>query len=129
MKRAVEEVSTTVVEEQLDFGAQPQQQPTLKLKRPKQTISSARRLLNELDNFTSTQDILRPLLELERSLPLENVEENEAAIRSLWERVYECKDVVVKAKLISLIGDLARYPGANALAVVDEMMRILSTEG
>lgn len=128
MKRAAEEVSTTVVEEQLDFGAQPQQQPVLKLKRSKIFLSPARTVINKLNEFTSTQDTLRLLLELERALPLEDLEENELVLRTLWEHVRDCKDVSVKAKMISLLTDLARHPGINTLPVIEEMINVLSKE-
>lgn len=128
MKRAAEEVvSTTLVEEQLDFGAQ-QQQPVLKLKRPKLFLSPARQLINELNEFTSSQDALRLLLEVERSLPLQEVEENELVLRTLWEHVHHCKDVSVKMKLISLLSNVARHPGTNTLSVVEEMIKLLTKE-
>jgi len=128
MKRAAEEVSTTVVEEQLEFGGQNQAQPVLKLKRPKVFLSPARTLVNELNEFTSTQDTLRLLLDLERALPLEESDENELVLRTLWESIPDCKDVSVKAKIISLLTELARHPGVNTLSVIEEMINILSKE-
>ncbi|EDO29429.1 predicted protein, partial [Nematostella vectensis] len=132
MKRSNEEFSTTVVEEQLDSGGLPQlPQPTLQLKRAKKLLTPARLLIDQIaleQDTTPAQDLLRLVVNLERELPLESLDEVELAVRCLWDRVRDCENVVLRAKMVSLLGSLARQPGANAHSVMDEMIRSLATE-
>ena len=131
MKRSAETFSTTVVEERTlgeeDQGVQ--SQLSLKLKRPKQTLSASRRFAFELSQYSTQQEIVRILVEVEKELPLDTLEEVEFAIQSLWEHLYESKDVVIKAKIVSLLEHLARFPGANAQSTVENLMKLLSSEG
>ena len=133
MKRSNEEFSTTVVEErqeQSEYGLQSSLQPTLKLsvKKAKQGLSAVKRLAYELTEYATQQDVLKVLVELERELPLQLHEEVEFALRTLWERLYEEKDTAVRAKIISLLGTLARFPGVNTVTVIEDFIKLLLSE-
>ena len=131
MKRNAASYSTTVVEEEKleEDDNEAKSNATLKLKRPKQTLSASKRLAFELSQYSTQQEILTILVDIERELPLETLEEVEFAIQTLWERLYESEDVVVKAKIISLLGSLARFPGVNINPIVDSLLKILNSEG
>ena len=129
MKRVNEEFSTTVVEEQTDYGVQ-SVQPTLKLKKVKQaeSVNAIKRIAYELTEYATQQDVLKLLVELERELPLEQLEEVEFALRTLWERLYEEKAAIVRVKIISLLGTLAKFPGVNTMSVIEDFSKLLLEE-
>ena len=131
MKRANPDYSTTVVEEKprasLDYG--PQSQPVLKLKRSRQAVDASKRLAFELSQYSTQQEILQTLVDLEKELPSESLEVAEFVIRTLWERFYETEDVVVRVKVISLLGSVGRFPGVNIHAVVEDLMNLLNADG
>ncbi|KAJ7392806.1 Integrator complex subunit 4 [Desmophyllum pertusum] len=124
MKRANPDYSTTVVEEKpletLDYGTQ--SQPVLKLKRSKQALDASKRLAFELSQYSTQQEILQTLVDLEKELPLESLED-------LWERFYETKDAIVRVKVVSLLGSVARFPGVNIHAIAEELIKLLNTDG
>lgn len=129
MKRTNPDYSTTVVEEKpletLDYGTQ----PVLKLKRSRQTLEASKRLAFELSQYSTQQEILQTLVDLEKELPLESLEVTEFVIRTLWERFYETTDVVVRVKVVSLLGSVARFPGVNIHAIAEELIKLLNTDG
>ena len=131
MKRANPDYSTTVVEEKpletLDYGTQ--SQPVLKLKRSKQALDASKRLAFELSQYSTQQEILQTLVDLEKELPLESLEVVEFVIRTLWERFYETKDAIVRVKVVSLLGSVARFPGVNIHAIAEELIKLLNTDG
>ena len=131
MKRTNPDYSTTVVEEKpletLDYGTQ--SQPVLKLKRSRQAVDASKRLAFELSQYSTQQEILQNLVDLEKELPLESLEVAEFVIRTLWERFYETKDVVVRVKVISLLGSVGRFPGVNIHAVVEDLVNLLNADG
>lgn len=126
MKRSSPDYSTTVVEEKpaetLDYGTQ--NQPVLKLKRSRQALDASKRLAFELSQFSTQQEILQTLVDLEKELPLESLEVVEFAIRSLWERFYHTEDAAVRVKVISLLGSVTRFPGVNVQAIAAVLLRI-----
>lgn len=130
MKRARPDYSTTVVEEKLeetlDFGSQ--SQPVLKLKRIRQTVDASKRLAFELSEYSTQQEILETLVDLERELPLESSEVSEFVIRTLWDRFYETSDTVVKIKVISLLMRVGSLPGVNLHAIVEDLIQLLNTD-
>lgn len=130
MKRSNPDYSTTVVEEKpletLDYGTQ--SQPVLKLKRGRQALDASKRLAFELSQFSTQQEILQTLVDLEKELPLESLEVVEFVIRSLWERFYETEDAAVGVKVISLLGSVARFPGVNVHAIAEELIKLLNAK-
>lgn len=130
MKRAKPDYSTTVVEEKLeetlDFGSQ--SQPVLKLKRIRQTVDASKRLAFELSEYSTQQEILETLVDLERELPLESSEVSEFVIRTLWDRFYETSDTVVKIKVISLLMRVGSLRGVNLHAIVEDLIQLLNTD-
>lgn len=130
MKRSNPDYSTTVVEEKpletLDYGTQ--SQPVLKLKRGRQALDASKRLAFELSQFSTQQEILQTLVDLEKELPLESLEVVEFVIRSLWERFYETEDAAVRVKVISLLGSVARFPGVNVHAIAEELIKLLNAK-
>lgn len=130
MKRTNPDYSTTVVEEKpletLDYGSQ--SQPVLKLKRSRQALDASKRLAFELSQFSTQQEILQTLVDLEKELPLESLEVVEFVIRTLWERFYETEDPVVRVKVVSLLGSVARFPGVNVHAIAEELIKLLNTD-
>ncbi|PFX32501.1 integrator complex subunit 4-like [Stylophora pistillata] len=130
MKRSSPDYSTTVVEEKpvetLDYGTQ--NQPVLKLKRSRQALDASKRLAFELSQFSTQQEILQTLVDLEKELPLESLEVVEFAIRSLWERFYHTEDAAVRVKVISLLGSVTRFPGVNVQAIAEELIKLLNVK-
>ena len=131
MKRSSPDYSTSVVEEKtvetVDYGSQ--SQPVLKLKRSRQAIDASKRLAFELSQFSTQQEILQTLVDLEKELPLESLEVADFVIRTLWERFYETEDVVVRVKVISLLESVGTFPGVNVHAMVEELISLLNTKG
>lgn len=131
MKRTNPDYSTTVVEEKsletLDCGTQ--SQPVLKLKRSRQAVDASKRLAFELSQYSTQQEILQTLVDVEKELPLESLEVAEFVIRTLWERFYETVDAVVRVKVISLLGSVGRFPGVNVHAVVEDLINLLNADG
>lgn len=130
MKRANPDCSTTVVEEisdeTLDFGSQ--SQPVLKLKRIRETVDASKRLAFELSQYSTQQEILQTLVDLERELPLESSEVSEFVIRTLWDRFYETSDTVIKIKVISLLASVGRQPGVNFHSVIEDLIQLLNAD-
>ena len=131
MKRANPDYSTTVVEEKsvetLDYGSQ--SKPVLKLKRSRQAVDASKRLAFELSEYSTQQEILQTLVDLEKELPLESPEVAEFVIRTLWERLYETTDTTVRVKVVSLLGSVGRSLGVNAHAIVDDLINLLNADG
>ena len=131
MKRSSPDYSTSVVEEKtvetVDYGSQ--SQPVLKLKRSRQAIDASKRLAFELSQFSTQQEILQTLVDLEKELPLESLEVADFVIRTLWERFYETEDVVVRVKVISLLESVGTFPGVNVHAMVEDLISLLNTKG
>ena len=131
MKRSSPDYSTSVVEERtvetVDYGSQ--SQPVLKLKRSRQAIDASKRLAFELSQFSTQQEILQTLVDLEKELPLESLEVADFVIRTLWERFYETEDVVVRVKVISLLESVGTFPGVNVHAMVEDLLSLLNTKG
>jgi len=131
MKRANPDYSTTVVEEKsvetLDYGSQ--SKPVLKLKRSRQAVDASKRLAFELSEYSTQQEILQTLVDLEKELPLESPEVAEFVIRTLWERLYETTDTTVRVKVVSLLGSVGRSLGVNAHAIVDDLISLLNADG
>ena len=131
MKRAKPDYSTTVVEEKsvetLDYGSQ--SKPVLKLKRSRQAVDASKRLAFELSEYSTQQEILQTLVDLEKELPLESPEVAEFVIRTLWERLYETTDTTVRVKVVSLLGSVGRSLGVNAHAIVDDLINLLNADG
>ena len=129
MKRTNPDYSTTVVEEKssetLDYGAQTQ--PVLKLKRSGQTVDASKRLAFELSQYSTQQEILQTLVDLEKELPVESLEVAEFVIRTLWERFYETLDTAVRVKVVSLLASVGRFPGLNVHAVIEDLINLLNT--
>lgn len=129
MKRSNPDYSTTVVEEKpvetLEYGSQ----PVLKLKRSRQALEASKRLAFELSQYSTQQEILQTLVDLEKELPLDSLEVVEFVIRTLWERFYETKDAVVRVKIVSLLGTVARFPGVNVHAIAEELIKLLNIDG
>lgn len=130
MKRAHPDYSTTIVEEKLeetlDFGSQ--SEPVLKLKRIRQPVDASKRLAFELSEYSTQQEILETLVDLEKELPLESSEVSEFVIRTLWDRFYETSDSVVKIKVISLLMRVGSLPGVNLHALVEDLTQLLNTD-
>ena len=130
MKRANPDCSTTVVEEisdeTLDFGSQ--SQPVLKLKRIRETVDASKRLAFELSQYSTQQEILQTLVDLERELPLESSEVSEFVIRTLWDRFYETSDTVIKIKVISLLASVGSQPGVNFHSVIEDLIQLLNAD-
>ena len=130
MKRAHPDYSTTIVEEKLeetlDFGSQ--SEPVLKLKRIRQPVEASKRLAFELSEYSTQQEILETLVDLEKELPLESSEVSEFVIRTLWDRFYETSDSVVKIKVISLLMRVGSLPGVNLHALVEDLTQLLNTD-
>lgn len=128
MKRTNPDYSTTVVEEKpletLDYGTQ----PVLKLKRSRQSLEASKRLAFELSQYSTQQEILQTLVDLEKELPLESLEVAEFVIRTLWERFYETKDAVVRVKVVSLLGSVAKFPGVNIHAIAEDLIKLLNAD-
>ena len=129
MKRSNPDYSTTVVEEKLVETLEYGSQPVLKLKRSRQALEASKRLAFELSQYSTQQEILQTLVDLEKELPLESLEVVEFVIRTLWERFYETKDAVVRVKVVSLLGTVARFPGVNVHAIAEELIKLLNTDG
>ncbi|XP_073255045.1 integrator complex subunit 4-like [Porites lutea] len=131
MKRSSPDYSTSVVEEKtvetVDYGSQ--SQPVLKLKRSRQAIDASKRLAFELSQFSTQQEILQTLVDLEKELPLESLEVADFVIRTLWERFYETEDVVVRVKVIYLLESVGTFPGVNVHAMVEDLISLLNTKG
>ena len=129
MKRTNPDYSTTVVEEKsletLDYGTQTQ--PVLKLKRSSQTVDASKRLAFELSQYSTQQEILQTLVDLEKELPVESLEVAEFVIRTLWERFYETLDTAVRVKVVSLLASVGSFPGLNVHAVIEDLINLLNT--
>ena len=110
--------------ETLDYGTQ----PVLKLKRSRQSLEASKRLAFELSQYSTQQEILQTLVDLEKELPLESLEVAEFVIRTLWERFYETKDAVVRVKVVSLLGSVARFPGVNINAIAEDLIKLLNAD-
>lgn len=130
MKRTKPDYSTTVVEEKsletLDYGTQTQ--PVLKLKRSSQTVDASKRLAFELSQYSTQQEILQTLVDLEKELPVESLEVAEFVIRTLWERFYETLDTAVRVKVVSLLASVGSFPGLNVHAVIEDLINLLNTK-
>lgn len=131
MKRTNPDYSTTVVEENsvetVDYGTQ--SQPVLKLKRSRQAVDASKRLAFELSQYSTQQEILQTLVDLEKELPLESLEVAEFVIRTLWERFYETVDTAVRVKVVSLIASVGSFQGVNIQALVDDLINLLNADG
>ena len=129
MKRTNPNYSTTVVEEKsseiVDYGTQ----AVLKLKRPRHTLDASKRLAFELSQYCTQQEILQILVDIDKEIPLESLEETEFLLRTLWERLYEMKDSVVRVKILSLLGRVAKYPGVNVHSVAEDLIKLLPLVG
>lgn len=94
--------------------------------------SWARHLVNlvkkELSQYSTQQEILQTLVDLEKELPLESLEVAEFVIRTLWERFYETKDAVVRVKVVSLLGSVAKFPGVNIHAIAEDLIKLLNAD-
>ncbi|KAI0227854.1 Integrator complex subunit 4 [Lamellibrachia satsuma] len=80
----------------------------------------------DLDVVTST-DAFQALLHFEESLPTTAGRVDEF-IRKLLERFFKEREVVVRVKIVALIGDLARTPGFDAAEVVDDLTAMIKSK-
>jgi len=67
------------------------------------------------------------LVDVERSLPLD-LEDHSSAISCLLERFAREQDVIVRAKVASLLGRLGKAPGLKAEDLAMNIMRMMKTE-
>ena len=81
----------------------------------------------DLDVTTST-DVFQALLRFEESLPTTAGRVNEF-IGKLLERFFKERGVVVRVKIVALIGDLARTPGFDPSEVVDDLTAMIKPKG
>ena len=81
----------------------------------------------DLDVVSST-DALQALLRFEESLPT-TAGRVEEFIQTLLARFFKEREVVVRVKIVALVGDLARTPGFDATEVVDDLTALIKPKG
>lgn len=119
-KRALAEYSQVIQE---------QPKPLKKLRLVKKIISgsSAAAYVGLLEKSKTSNDALQVLLRISDSLKFQE-EDLADVIKKLAEHFQQENESVVRAKILSLFGDIGKEPGADIQGIIEEIIQLLKKE-
>ncbi|XP_072034056.1 integrator complex subunit 4-like [Amphiura filiformis] len=120
-KRAYEEYSQVVEQDESQ-----QQQPPAKL-RLVQAAKPSPSLQLDLRGTTTSHEALSKLVEFGNKLPI-TADHTDGVVRSLLEYYCSATWPAVRAKIVMLLGDLARTPGYKAASLAEDLLALVAKE-
>ncbi|PNF19739.1 hypothetical protein B7P43_G14759 [Cryptotermes secundus] len=119
-KRALAEYSQVIQE---------QPKPLKKLRLVKKLISgsSAAAYVGLLEKSKTSNDALQVLLRISDSLKFQE-EDLADVVKKLAEHFQQENESVVRAKILSLFGDIGKEPGADIQSIIEEIIQLLKKE-